>query len=711
MAAVLETQAAPEPKSDRPPSGPEPYLNGELSLLSFHERVLAQATRDDVPLLERLRFLSISSTNLDEFFEVRVASIKQQATYGVGYPGPDGRAPREVLAEIATRAHAIVATQYKLLNDELLPALRRHGVRILEPEEWTPAQRRWARAYFEGAVLPLLNATALDPAHPFPNVANKRLNYVVELSGQDAFGREADIAIVSVPAPRVLQRVIRVPASLTSTQGAGSEFEFVLLGSVLEGNIDMVFPGMEVRGAYQFRLTRNSDLWVNEEEVDDLLHAIAGELPRRNFGDAVRLEVDRWCPEPLTRFLRDEFELEPQDLYRTDGPVNLHRVAVLAGEVTLPQLKFPPFLPAVPMRLQNDADIFGALRQGDILLHHPYQSFGPVLELLRRAAHDPDTLAIKMTLYRTGADSPIGEALLQAAQRGKDVTVVVELRARFDEEANIDWAQRLQAAGANVAYGVVGRKTHAKMLVVTRREGERLKSYAHLGTGNYHSKTAAIYTDFGLLTADDALTADVHDLFRQLTGLGRLPQPRKLIAAPFSLALHLEALIEQEIAAANAGQPAWLKARMNSLGDAGIIAALIRASQAGVQIDLIVRGTCALRPGVPGVTENIRVRSVVGRFLEHSRVFVFCAGGSEKVWISSADWLSRNLHRRVETCVPIEDPTLKRRVIEEGIEMLLADTVDAWELGAEGRYSRVRASIPPLSAQSALLARLAVERR
>jgi len=711
MPSSLETQVVADLASAQSPSGPDLHLNVELSQLSFHERVLAQAMREDVPLLERLRFLSISSTNLDEFFEVRVSSIKQQATYGVGYPGIDGRSPRALLSEIAARAHAIVKTQYELLNEQLLPALRSQGVRVLEPEEWTAAQRAWARSYFEGAVLPLLNATALDPAHPFPNVPNKRLNYIVELSGQDAFGREADIAIVSVPAPRVLQRVIRIPPSLAS----GVPFDFVLLGSVIEGNIDLVFPGMEVRGAYQFRLTRNSDLWVDEEEVDDLLHAIAGELPRRNFGDAVRLEVDRWCPEPLTRFLLEEFELEPQDLYRTDGPVNLHRVAALAGEVSLPQLKYPPFLPATPARLPTDADIFAVLRQGDVLLHHPYQSFAPVLELLRRAAHDPDTLAIKMTLYRTGADSPIGEALVQAATRGKDVTVVVELRARFDEEANIDWAQRLQAAGANVAYGVVGRKTHTKMLVVTRREGDRLKSYTHLGTGNYHSKTSAFYTDFGLLTADDSLTADVHDLFRQLTGLGRLPQPRKLIAAPFSLAKHIEASIEREIVAAKSGRPAWLKARMNSLADPALIAALVRASQAGVQIDLVVRGICALRPGVPGFTDNIRVRSVVGRFLEHSRVFVFCADGAELVWLSSADWQTRNLHRRVETCVPIEDAALKRRVVEEGIEMLLADRSDAWELAANGHYVRIANAMPQSSiqgsAQTALLARLTVERR
>lgn len=707
MQRRFETAGLPEGVGAEGTRGSQKHLNPELMLLAFHERVLAQAQREDVPLLERLRFLSISSTNLDEFFEVRVSSIKQQATYGVGKPGIDGRTPEELLAEIASRTHSIVETQYRLLNEELLPALADHGVRILAPEDWSPAERAWTRAYFEGAVLPLLTATALDPAHPFPNVVNKRLNYIVELSGQDAFGREANVAIVSVPSPLSLQRVIKVPES---PQRPGASFDYVLLSAVIEGNIDLLFPGMKVEGAYQFRLTRNSDLWVDEEEVDDLLHAIAGELPRRNFGDAVRLEVDLWCPEPLTRFLLEEFDLTDRDLYRTDGPVNLHRVAHLAGEVPLPELKYPPFIPAVPPRLDPDADIFAALRQGDILLHHPYQSFTPVLDLLRRAAHDPDTLSIKMTLYRTGVDSPIALTLLEAAERGKNITVVVELRARFDEEANIDWAQRLQAAGANVAYGIVHRKTHAKLLVVTRREGGHLKSYAHLGTGNYHSKTTALYTDFGLLTANDDMTADVHDLFRQLTGLGQLPKPRKIIAAPLMLAQHLEEAIDFEAREAEAGRPAWIKARVNSLGEKGIMRSLFRASQAGVQIDLVVRGICALRPGVPGVSENIRVRSIVGRFLEHSRVFAFCAGGEERVWISSADWLARNIHRRVETCVPIEDPALKKRVLEEGIEVLLADTRDAWELASDGSYHRVGGE-PALSAQSELLKRLTVERR
>jgi polyphosphate kinase len=683
------------------------HLNVELSVLAFHERVLAQATRDDVPLLERLRFLSISSTNLDEFFEVRVSSIKQQATYGVGYPGPDGRTPREVLTEIARRVHALVDEQYRLLNHVLLPELARSGIRVLEPEVWTEPQRQWVRAHFEGAVLPLLSATALDPAHPFPNVVNKRLNYIVELSGDDAFGRDADIAIVPIPSPRALARIIHIPPELS-----GGAWDYVLLASAIEANIDLLFPGMSVRGAYQFRLTRNSDLWVDEEEVDDLLHAIAGELPRRNFGDAVRLEVDRWCPEALATFLLNEFELTPQELYRTDGHVNLHRISGLAGEVALPHLKYPPFLAATPARIQAEHDLFAAIRGGDILLHHPYQSFNPVLELLRRSARDPDVLAIKMTLYRTGADSPVAAALVDAAQRGKDVTVVVELRARFDEEANIDLAQRLQAVGATVAYGVVGRKTHAKMLVVTRREGPRLRSYAHLGTGNYHSQTANFYTDLGLLTADEALTADVHDLFRQLTGLGRLPAPRKLVSAPFALADHLAALIEAEIAAAREGREAFIRARMNSLGDPTLIEQLYRASQAGVQIDLVVRGICALRPGVPGLSDRIRVRSVVGRFLEHSRVFLFCSNGAHKLYLASADWLARNLRRRVETCVPVEDPSLKKRIIEEAIDLYLADNVDAWELRADGVYLRIvpRDGEAHVQAQSALVTKL-TERR
>lgn len=676
-----------EPTGDEPGGGARPglFLNPELSLLAFHERVMLQATRPEIPLLERLRFLTISVTNLDEFFEVRASALRQQAIYGVGYPGADGRTPREVLAEIAVNARRLVDAQYALLNDELLPALRRHGIRVLPPEEWTDAQRAWTRAYFEGAILPILGATALDPARPFPNIVNKRINYIVEVSGRDAFGREADVAIVPVPGPQVLPRVIRMPTGL-----AEGPWDFVMLSDLIEAHISALFPGMEVLGAHQFRLTRNSDLWVDEEEVDDLLLAIAGELPRRDFGDAVRLEVDEAIPEHLARLLLEEFELNDDDLYRTDGPVNLHRVSALHGEVQLPHLKFPPFLPGLPPRLADGADLLGAMRQGDLLLHHPYQSFQPVIELVQRAARDPGVLAIRMTLYRTGDDSPITEALIEAARRGKDVTAIIELRARFDEENNIDVAQRLKSAGANVAYGVVGRKTHAKLLHITRREGDRLRAYVHLGTGNYHAKTATAYTDMGLLTCDEALAQDVADLFRQLTGLGQLPPPRKLVTAPFAMVDHFEALIDAEIDAARRGEPAWIKARMNSLADPRIISALYRASTAGVEIDLLVRGMCALRPGLPGVSDRIRVRSVVGRFLEHTRVFGFCGGGEGRVWLASADWLPRNLYRRVEVAFPVDDPTLRRRVIEEALDLYLADDVDAWQLDADGRWHPVR---------------------
>lgn len=677
------------------------YLNPELSLLAFNHRVAAQATRPEIPLLERLRFLSISVSNLDEFFEVRVAALRQQAVYGVGQPGPDGRTPREALAEIAKDARRLVATQYDILNTQLLPALDEAGIRIVPPDRWTPEQRDWTRAYFEGAVLPILSATALDPQRPFPNIVNKRLNYIVELSGEDAYGRDAEVAIIHVPGPEVLSRVVRLPDMLSD-----GPWDFVALNALIEVHVDAVFPGMTVHGAHQFRLTRNSDLWVDEEEIDDLLAAIAVELPRRDYGDAVRLEVDRAMPDRLARLLLDEFELGLDELYRTDGPISLHRISSLHGEVGLPQLKFPPFRPSVAPELSGETDPFATLRQRDILLHHPFQRFQPVVELIRRASRDPAVLAIRMTLYRIGHDSPIAEALVSAARRGKDVTAIVELRARFDEENNIDIAQRLKASGANVVYGVVGRKTHAKMLLITRREGDRLRSYAHLSTGNYHTKTTSAYTDVGFLTADEGLTQDVADLFRQLTGLGQLPPPRYLVTAPFALMPHFERLIATEIEAATRGETAWIKARMNSLTDPGIIAALYRASNAGVEIDLVVRGMCSLRPQIPGVSDRIRVRSVVGRFLEHSRVFAFANGGSPSVWLASADWSPRNLHRRIETCFPIRDPALAQQIIDETLDLYLQDDVDAWSLDGDGVWRPSRADEDPsFRAQEALLTR------
>ena len=690
---------------DTPPAPPEApaldapslFLNRELSLLRFHERVLRQATRADTPLLERLRFLTISSTNLDEFFEVRVSSIKQQASYGVSYGPPDGRGPKETLAEISVRAHALVREQYRLLNDVILPELREHGVRVLRRSEWTEAQRAWLAAHFHDEVLPVLTPTALDPAHPFPNVINKGLNFIVQVRGEDFFGRHGGVAVV--PAPRALPRMFPLPPHV-----AGGPWDFVLLSSVIHANIETLFPGMTVLGCHQFRVTRDSDLWVDEEEVDDLLGAIAGELPRRNYGAAVRLEIDDTCPRELALFLLDQFELEEHELYQVHGPVNLHRVSALCAQVQTPELLFPPFLPALPRRLHGAPDPFQVLREGDVLLHHPYQSFGPVLDLLRTAATDPAVLAVKMTLYRTGSDSPVADALVDAALAGKEVTVVVELRARFDEKANIDWATRFKDAGANVVYGIVNRKTHAKMLLIVRRDPDGLRRYVHLGTGNYHSRTALLYTDFGLMSADRALGEDVHQVFAQLTGFGRLAPLRRLIAAPFNMAAEIERLIDAEASAARLGRTARIAAKLNALVDPTLIRALYRASQAGVPIDLVVRGTCILRPGVPGVSETIRVRSIVGRFLEHARVFHFHAEGAERVFIGSADWMPRNLYRRVETAVELTDPALKERLVHEALTVSLDDRTDAWLMQPDGSYRPSAPGGPP-GAQSVLLAR------
>ncbi|MCA9519027.1 MAG: polyphosphate kinase 1, partial [Myxococcales bacterium] len=563
-------------------------------------------------------------------------------------------------------------------------------------------QRAWVSDYFAREVMPVLTPTAVDPAHPFPLTINKGLAFIVQVRGQDAFGRRGGVAIVL--APRALPRTIKLPDGV-----AEGPWDFVLLSSVIHANIESLFPGMKVRACHQFRVTRNSDLWVDEEEIDDLLSAIAGELPRRNYGDAVRLEVDDTCPRELVDFLLDRLDLEEEDLYQVDGPVNLHRVAALYDLVDEPSLKYRPFIPSQPRRLLTaDPDLFATLRKGDVLLHHPYQSFGPVLELLRQAAMDPAVLAIKMTLYRTGAQSPVAAVLLDAALRGKEVTVVVELRARFDEKANIDLATRMKEAGAHVLYGIVGWKTHAKMLLIVRREANGLRRYVHVGTGNYHARTALAYTDLGLLSARQDLGEDVHDLFMQLTGFGRATPLAKLIAAPFTMIDELVRFIDAEADAARAGKKSGIIAKMNSLSEPTVIRALYRASQAGVPIELVVRGICALRPKVPGVSETIRVRSIVGRFLEHSRVFWFHHGGAEKVLIGSADWMPRNLYRRVECLVPVEAAALARRVVDEALTPYLTDDRDSWELGPDGTYT----PSPPggtRSAQQALLAELTRE--
>ena len=665
---------------------PSQFLNRELGILAFQRRVLSQAADDTVPLLERLRFITIVSSNLDEFFEIRVARLKEQIKLGLPEPGPDGRGPSEVLAAVSSEAHVLVAEQYRLLNEVVLPALAREGVVFPKREQWTAAQRQWIRDYFFRELLPVLTPIGLDPAHPFPRVFNKSLNFAVELEGRDAFGRSSGAAIVQ--APRALPRLIRVPQAI-----AGAEFSFVFLSSILHAHVGELFAGMNVKGCYQFRVTRNSDLFVEEEEMTNLHTALKGELLHRHFGDAVRLEVADNCSQRMVDFLLKQFSLEEADLYRVEGPVNLYRMRAVPEEVDKPALKYPPFQPGLPAGL-GGVELFEALKRSDVLLHHPYQSFLPVIEFIRTTANDANVIAIKQTVYRTGTDSELMEILVEAARKGKEVTVVVELMARFDEEVNLNWAARLEEVGAHVIYGVVGHKTHAKMALVVRREdspgGKVLRRYAHLGTGNYHPSTARLYTDFGLLTANDDLCADVSDLFKQLTGLGRAGRMRHVWQSPFTLHKRIVSAIRNEARLAAEGKQARIIAKMNALLEPQIIEELYLASVAGVSIDLIVRGVCALKPGIEGLSQNIRVRSVVGRFLEHSRVFYFHNAGAEDVYLASADWMERNFFRRIELCFPVLDPALKRRVIDEGLLPYLDDNCQAWEMRADGGYELLR---------------------
>ena len=680
-------------------SAPDLYINRQLSLLEFNRRVLAQTEDPNTPLLERLKFLCIASSNLDEFFEIRVAGLRQAMELGVGQTGADNRSPQQLLREISQRTHALVEEQYRLLNDEVTPALAETGIRFLRRNEWTPAQQDWIRRYFETALLPILSPLGLDPAHPFPQVLNKSLNFIVSLEGRDAFGRNSGMAVVQ--APRALPRIIQLPANL---DGNGP-YDFVFLSSIIHAHVTDLFPGMNATGCYQFRVTRNSDLYVDEEEVDDLLRAMEGELPSRRYGDAVRLEVAANCPAPMSEFLLEEFELEADALYQVNGPVNLNRLLAVCDLVDRPDLNYPGFTPGLPLELRHGGDMFKAMRQRDVLLHHPFESFAPVAELLRQAAQDPEVLAIKQTLYRTGAESAVVDHLVTAAQAGKEVTVVVELRARFDEAENIGLANRLQEAGAHVVYGVVGHKTHAKMMLIIRREGSRLRHYVHLGTGNYHSRTARLYTDYGLLTANPTIGEDVHRVFLQLTSLGKVSALEHLLESPFTLHQGVIDKITRETAHAEQGKPARLIAKVNSLVEPKVIRALYRASQAGVHIDLIVRGMCCLRPGVEGVSENIRVRSVIGRFLEHTRVFYFANDGDAELFCSSADWMERNFFRRVETAFPLLEANLKDRVLAD-LEHYLEDNSQAWILCADGHYTRKTpaADGEAISAQSTLLA-------
>ena len=675
---------------------PLTLLNRERAVLQFNRRVLAQALRADVPLLERLRYITIVSSNLDEFFEVRVADIIEATRR------PDSGVSRTDLASVARAAHELIDEQYALFNDVVMPALHREGIVVLNHAERNAAQRAWVGRFFETQVRPLLVPVGLDPSHPFPLVANKSLNFIARLGGRDAFGRENLIAIVKVP--RVLPRVMRLPAELCAGQQG-----FVLLTSVIRAHLGELFPGRTVESFSQFRVTRDSDLEVDEDDVTNLRQALRTGLTTRHFGQAIRLEVVSTCPSELYGLLLEQFDLPDVALYKVNGPVNLVRLNQLIDQADAEHMRFARFEAHWPeKRLQRERSIFEQLRAGDVLLHHPFESFEPVVQFLREAVHDPEVLAIKQTIYRTGTQSVLMDLLIDAARRGKEVLAVVELKERFDEEANINWAERLEAVGAQVVYGIVGLKTHAKLLLVTRREGARLKRYAHLSTGNYNPRTARLYTDMGMLTSDPGLTADADAVFLQLASQTRVKTPHHLVTAPFVLHKRMLRHIAQVADAARAGQPARIVVKINALTDGPLIAALVAAGLAGASIDLIVRGACMLPPGLPGRTPNIRVRSVVGRFLEHSRIIYFCWGAGDEeevVYLSSADWMSRNMFRRIEVAWPVRDKVLRQRVIDEGLVPYLHDQRDAWRLDGEGRYKRV--SETGVSAQQALMARYA----
>lgn len=679
------------------------YINRELSLLEFNKRVLAQAQDVTVPLLERLRFLCISCTNLDEFFEIRVAGLKQRLEIGAPAQGADKMPAQQVFEQLRLQVAALVKQQYKLLNEQLLPQLAAANVRFVLSDDWNSEQRAWLEEYFEEQVNPVLTPLTFDPARPFPRILNKSLNFVVRLNGKDAFGRRRHRGMVQ--APRSLPRIIRLPDHLSVPGG----HDFVFLSSIIRVHIDSLFAGLDADGCYQFRVTRNSNLYVDDEEVSDLVRALEGQLEASRYGAAVRIEIGQGCPDDLQGFLLDHFKLTADDLYLVDGPVNLNRLATVCEIAERPDLKYAPFTQGLPQELRTDANIFSILAKKNVLLHHPYQSFAPVINFIGAAAVDPDVLAIKQTLYRTGAESPIVDHLVTAARSGKEVTVVIELMARFDEAANISLANRLQEAGAHVVYGLVGFKTHSKMTLVVRREEGKLLRYVHLGTGNYHHATTSVYTDYGYLSSGKPLGEDVHKLFLQLTSLTEASDMSRMLASPFSLFDALLEKIQRETTHANAGKAARIIAKINSLNEPRLIDALYEASQAGVQIDLIVRGICTLRPGVKGLSENIQVRSIVGRFLEHSRVYYFLNDGNEEFYCSSADWMHRNMFRRNESCFEIRQKAMKNQ-IRQDLDLFLADNCQAWILSGDGSYERLSpGSKKRISAQETFLEDLAVK--
>lgn len=659
------------------------YFNRELSLLEFNKRVLHQAYDRDLPLLERLRFLCIFSTNLDEFFEVRVGGLVEiiERNAPPAY-GPDGLTQAQTLSEISLRAHQLVDEQYSILNNELLPAMAEQNIRVLRRGEWSPEQIEYLNQVFITDVLPVLSPIGLDPAHPFPRILNKSLNFIVRLDGKDAFGRNSGRAIVQVP--RSLPHLVELPSELSD---GGRNFVFI--SSIIHFFMGEIFVGMTVMESHQFRLTRNSDIFLDEEETDDLLRAVQGELAYRQYGDEVRLEITETCPPELVQFLLERCEIKERDLYRINGPLNLNRYSDVFEHIKDEAFYFKPFVQAMPKLPKRTNSYFEVLQKQDILLHHPFDSFQGVVDFLREAATDPNVLAIKQTLYRTGSNSPIVDALVAAAKAGKEVTAIVELRARFDEEQNVALAERLQRFGIHVIYGVVGFKTHSKMILVARRETGKLRYYVHLGTGNYHPRTSKIYTDYGLLTSDKEIGEDVYRIFLQLSSMGKASKMDALLYAPFTLHKGMVKRIRTEKENAEQGKPGRIIAKMNSLYDEELVNELYAASQAGVKIDLIVRGVCQLRPGVPGLSENIRVRSIIGRFLEHHRVFYFENGGNPELYCSSADWMLRNMFHRVETCFPIKHKKIRDRIMDD-LDLYLRDNTHAWLLQDDGSYIRVR---------------------
>ena len=671
-----------------------PLLDRDLSILAFNERVLDGAKRQDVPLLERLRYLCIVSSNLDEFFEVRgephVAAAQQRID--------EGAYSTRSLQAITQQARAMVDEQYRLYNQELLPAFEKEGIRLLSHGERNPEQKRWVKAYFNKDVKPLLMPVSLDPAHPLPQVANKSLNFIVHLKGKDAFGRSNEIAIVKVP--RVLPRLIRLPDRLS-----GGGVVFVLLSSVIRAHLSELFPAREVDQFSQFRVTRHSDLAVDEDEVLNLRTALRQGLQHRHYGQAVRLEVSSSCSAQLSDFLLEQFNLPEPALFRVNGPVNLVRLTQLIDLAAQPGLLFTPHQASFPAALPKAGGILARLRQGDVVIHQPFESFDGVLAFLREAVDDPQVLAIQQTIYRTGSDPAMMNLLREAVRRGKEVTAVVELKARFDEEANINWAEQLESIGAQVVYGVVGLKTHAKMLLVTRREGANLRRYGHLSTGNYNPRTARLYTDISYLTADPKITGDMEQLFVHLASQNPLPRMQRLSVAPFNLHDRMLRMIESVKRSALRGEDSRIVLKMNALTDAPLIEALMEAGQAGVRIDLIVRGACMLPAGLPGQTDNIKVRSVIGQFLEHSRVFYFRAGEQETLYLSSADWMNRNMMRRIEVAWPVQDPVLRQRIIDECLLAYMHDRRDAWDMQPDGHYQRVALLRPGPGAQAALMSR------